>query len=733
MEARLLSGTHLVVYLSWIVLFQEKELRTYWWMLALSVLQIALGSVLTNETNFGLWLVLYLFWAFWTMSLFSLYLVQKRLAGTPEIGGGALALPPPVAVSGAGMSTQRREGTAAPRMGSLLRGASVARGSIQHEPQEQWISARFATGILIAALLSLMIAAAFFLGIPRYWIGNLTFTADQTEAARRMLTGFTEEVKLGEIGDILESSELVMSVELFDDDSQERLSIEKYAASLGYDEPMFRGLVLEIYANGSWKSGLAQSGDFREEFLPVDQTPPFGNMVRQHYTLNPTGSSVLFSIPPVHAVKIPRYETSAYAHPGTSVLLRSKEVSDKRAIAYDAYSPRPSPNSSLSIPEGDLALRGRRLAAEVPDGLDRLGALAREVAGLDAPGEPPTRLEIAQRLVSYLRDSGEFQYSLDATIQDPDIDPVEDFLFNRKTGHCEYFASALALMLRAAGVPSRLVNGFKGGDFNTSNGLYQVQQRHAHAWVEAMIDRKWLVFDATPAARAASVQSLAPPESSWQDLVQIVKDSWFKFVHMDLSYQQALLYRPLRNIAVKSWQSARRASRNASEMLSGAVEFLASPRRWISWQGLGAALAASVVLAGLVWLSIRSRAKWAARWKSYWSRRRNPRNIVDFYERFRKLCKARGLERRSWQTQQEFGGIVGQTLDRVLQPAGLADFPDRLVDSFYAVRFGSRALEADDARDIEQHLDLLEAALSNGNGRQRNGTPQGKVIQRPAG
>jgi hypothetical protein len=168
-------------------------------------------------------------------------------------------------------------------------------------------------------------------------------------------------------------------------------------------------------------------------------------------------------------------------------------------------------------------------------------------------------------------------------------------------------------------------------------------------------------------------------------------------------------------------------------MLSGAVEFLASPRRWISWQGLGAALAASVVLAGLVWLSIRSRAKWAARWKSYWSRRRNPRNIVDFYERFRKLCKARGLERRSWQTQQEFGGIVGQTLDRVLQPAGLADFPDRLVDSFYAVRFGSRALEADDARDIEQHLDLLEAALSNGNGRQRNGTPQGKVIQRPAG
>jgi transglutaminase-like putative cysteine protease len=97
--------------------------------------------------------------------------------------------------------------------------------------------------------------------------------------------------------------------------------------------------------------------------------------------------------------------------------------------------------------------------------------------------------------LDYFR-SGNFAYTLSPGTY-VGAEPLEDFLFNRKRGHCEYFASALALMLRAVEIPSRLVTGFKGADPLASAGHYEVQQRHAHAWVEAYVqDLGWVGFDA---------------------------------------------------------------------------------------------------------------------------------------------------------------------------------------------------------------------------------------------
>ena len=87
----------------------------------------------------------------------------------------------------------------------------------------------------------------------------------------------------------------------------------------------------------------------------------------------------------------------------------------------------------------------------------------------------------------YLRESGEFSYSLKMDVADPTIDPVEDFLVNRKAGHCEYFASALAMLLRSVGIPARVVNGFKGGDWNDLAQILYVRQKHAHSWVEVYL------------------------------------------------------------------------------------------------------------------------------------------------------------------------------------------------------------------------------------------------------
>jgi protein-glutamine gamma-glutamyltransferase len=96
-----------------------------------------------------------------------------------------------------------------------------------------------------------------------------------------------------------------------------------------------------------------------------------------------------------------------------------------------------------------------------------------------------------------------YSYTLELPSQTP-VDPLGNFLFDRKKGHCEYFASAMAIMLRTQGIPSRVVNGFRGGEFNDLTGSYIVRARQAHSWVEAFFPGYgWVTFDPTPAATLA--------------------------------------------------------------------------------------------------------------------------------------------------------------------------------------------------------------------------------------
>ncbi len=98
--------------------------------------------------------------------------------------------------------------------------------------------------------------------------------------------------------------------------------------------------------------------------------------------------------------------------------------------------------------------------------------------------------QIVKNILSHLSN---YQYSLKNLPSG--INPVEDFLFNKKSGNCEYFATSMALMLRIKGIPSRVVGGFKGGSYNDYGGYYLIRASDAHLWVEAWIDGKWQRFD----------------------------------------------------------------------------------------------------------------------------------------------------------------------------------------------------------------------------------------------
>ena len=207
-------------------------------------------------------------------------------------------------------------------------------------------------------------------------------------------------------------------------------------------------------------------------------------------------------------------------------------------------------------PHGSAALAASPLAK-----LPHLAALARQwidEGGLELDDRYGRALLLEQRLSR----SDQFQYSLEGQPRDPNLDPIEDFVANNPRGHCEYFATALALMLRSQGIPARVVLGYRCDEWNSLGKFYQVRQSDAHAWVEAYlapryVPRKlrwgddpqrwaggaWLRLDPTPAA-VADRPATRPWASSQQGL-NWIDSLWADYVmEMDRQRQNEAVYRP---------------------------------------------------------------------------------------------------------------------------------------------------------------------------------------------
>ena len=139
----------------------------------------------------------------------------------------------------------------------------------------------------------------------------------------------------------------------------------------------------------------------------------------------------------------------------------------------------------------------------------------------------------AMAIQSYLRNN--FQYTLDPPAIEPE-DPVGSFLFRSKSGYCEYFAAAMAVMLRTLNVPSRLVNGFQTGSYNRIGKDFVVRARDAHSWVEVYFTGYgWIPFDPTP----ADPHPVLPGE--WDDYVDTAALFWNEWIiNYDFGHQVQL-------------------------------------------------------------------------------------------------------------------------------------------------------------------------------------------------
>ncbi|MCA8997819.1 MAG: DUF3488 domain-containing protein [Planctomycetaceae bacterium] len=677
--APLLAGNHLIIYLGWVFLLQQKEVRHYSWLMALSVLQIATASVLTGEIWFGPAFVFYAIVGSWTLAVF----LVNRLVH-PE-GLSATATSPAVP-------------SAQPRLlvGESWRGLS-------RDVDRSFINSRFVGSLLGLDGLAFGLSILFFIFIPRIWLSSYSFS-DRAPVPGQPTTGFTDRVQLGDLGEIAESHKEVMEVELFHLADGQRFSAAEYQAYLGV-EPRFRGSVLEAYDNGNWEriSGY----DFAEPIRRPTREPT----IEQRIQLEPLNVPILPAFGNVLALG----NRSTMHHLFTDELFRSRRTGWEDQYDYTLFTNEESPDAefhrrrermlqNFEVSRYFRYYQDRLL--RIPDDLERLEALAESVtSGVDTP------LEKAKRLENWFLSSGEFGYSLNLAVMDPTIDPVEDFLFNRKQGHCEYFASSMALMLRAVGIPSRLITGFKGGIYSSSTGSFSVQELHAHAWVEAMVDGRWYTLDPTPAARADAVANIQASRSTLEVWKERFNRGWQMSTRLSKEDQEALIYRPLGDGLKSTWTSIQELMHGNTQSLRSLWSLLQNPRRWVSWQGGIVSFVLLSLLSLVVWGLRRLWKSWKV-WRITAKSRQNERKRVAFYERFLRIVGKRGLRQQPTQTAREFVRFsVSQLRGLSSQENGLP-LSDEFAEMFYRIRFGGSDLTDVEASEIERRLDALEEFLS---------------------
>lgn len=699
-EGQLLSLANLLIYLQFVLLYRKKTVRNYWLLLLLSLLQVAVAAALNMSVSFGVLLPAYMFFGLLTMSLFVLYRAQIECV---EAAGDR---PLPVAAP--------RSPGEAPRRWPLAQRRPSFKAVETLAVSGSGLGWSFYREMIWLGTATCALALIWFFGLPRPgkkgpWrpSGVVPYTS----------VGFSESVTLDQLGEVYENPEEVMQVTFHEMGSSESYRV-------GGDSALFRGSVLYYYDRGRWKPQPRNASPYRLRLTPEGQLPTDRQLVRESVKIQGRSDAVLFSVVPAFTVATKGLN---YA-PDSEQLLRTSNPTEKfkYELVTSAFRDHiPVTAFPAEGPPGDAA-RDMPRERNGSDPLEGVRAEAAEFAGSDASPE-----RIARNLESHLRD-GYFQYSLKQTRRSLGVDPVEAFVTEHRSGHCEYFASALVLMLRSVGIPARLAIGFKGGEWNMMGRFYQIRELHAHAWVEAYMEKDqlpaslvgnrqaqangaWLILDPTP---GRSEEELADTfgMGALKRMLDFTQLMWTNYVlGMDSQRQQEAIYQPLverLEDALQSFTNEEARQRLRDWLVELLGQRLGLSNGLLSWQGVVAALTVCLLLIG-VWKTARAASVrvrgWLVRRAS--DKQRAARR-VEFYEQLESLLTRYGLPRTANQTQREFALATGGYLAESPLTQQAAGLPRRIVDAYYGVRFGLRELDNHELRSVEKALSELAAALA---------------------
>lgn len=500
---------------------------------------------------------------------------------------------------------------------------------------------------------TLLLAGALFVALPRTAMAALQYWSPE----RIRLPGFANEVQLGQIGRIQVTQTPVMHVRI---QSAEPMALK------------WRGSALTRFDGKRWfNAGVEEErlvAESRQVRLGRGDTRQ-GQRLEYEVQLRDATGDVLF----LAGIPETLFTDASYLF-RTPVDSYRFGRGQGRGARYEAWGylepPRPPYRPGLRMDQ-----QARIEALGLPPLDPRIPELATRVtAGSGSP------LAAARDVEHHLRTS--YAYVLESL--DREIpDPIGRFLFETKAGHCEYFASAMAVMLRSAGIPARVATGFQSGTLNPITGWYLIRASDAHSWVEAWIDGYgWMTFDPTPAAPAGAQSALLTQMALYWDAAEVFWQEWV--MSYDLERQLTLAQKA--GQSTSAWTASWRARWQALER---AAQGLGSRWLWL--------VPAVFALAWGLYLLV----KWAIRAiRSLPSQRQKPTvagEAAELYVRLLRALERQGVEKPRWMTPDEFASSIA------------APYPGMMVREFtvayQAMRFGGRAEMAGALREI---LDRLE-------------------------
>jgi transglutaminase-like putative cysteine protease len=515
----------------------------------------------------------------------------------------------------------------------------------------------------------LLFTTTLFVLFPRVGLSLLLLNHPR---AGRMI-GFSEHVDLGDVGVLRDDPTIALRFEQkpAPDPPPSRMTLR------------LRGTAFDAYDGRAWartqrEPRPPERGAEATDVYPLFRGPDPTRDRLVTFDLEPIDPPVVFLPPRTVALRLKPQNQLILGEPLTIQRGAEGELrysgSDARGLRYDAYLANSDEILVETLPASD---RARYLT--LPPGLpQRVIELAHRWT--DDVATPDAK---ARRIEDHLRH--DFTYDLHSPSQGRP-QPVDHFLFESKRGHCEFFSTAMALMLRAVGVPSRNVTGFVGGTWNRFGHYYAVREGDAHSWVEAYIDvvghPGWQTFDPTPPGGA---QPLEPPNGAYyyvRDLVEALSQRWNTYVvGYDLRKQVRLFD-----------EVSQRYDR---------LRFLSAAH--FPLYALGP-LGAAAIVAYILW---RRRGRWALRGKDPHAGKRGDATRVEaataLYRALEIAMQAQGLTRPAslppLRHAEEIRGrrhpLAGQVL--------------ALTTVYLEARFGGRALTEDTRRDFERRLVEIRA------------------------
>lgn len=619
---------HLIVFLAAVKLLQQKKDRDWVFLYLISFFEILLAAGLSFSPVFLVSLSVYMLCVLTTIVAFEIYKTKRSMA-----------------------ETETRL-LVAPDSGIFKHARRYSKGSVE--------ARRLPLVAVFLFVLIFILALPLFLLAPRSGAAMLS----RSGSSLTNFIGFSENVTLGAIGSLKRDNAIVMRVRL-DEASNSR-------------EFRWRGVALDEFTGRAWRKSpeARRPVELRNErgFYQLGTTESLHRLTTQTIFLEPIESPVLFAAPRPVAIQ---GDFSFVRMDGEgSVQARRREY---ERVVYKALSDTTVPDVAVLRKDATPYPAAFERYRQQPRSIDpRIEALANAMV---VNAHARNRYDEARAIESQLQ--SDYGYSLD--MKAAGSDPLADFLFNVRVGHCEYFSTAMAMMLRTRGIATRVVNGFLPGEYNEAAGAFTVRQSDAHSWVEVYFPEtnSWVTFDPTPSAgRAEPIRSgVVGQLEKYAEAFELM---WFQYV---VGYDK----QEQRSLATSLQNRLATFRHFVSSIFTRIVRMVRTDLRGIVPVGITVAAAFVLFL-----LARRMRRLGWRRALRVRTESGHERSRIDFYERLIALLETRGLKREPFQTPLEFAGAVG--IPEVIL----------ITEAYNRVRFGIEELTAGELSDIETRLSKFE-------------------------